>query len=138
MIKHNCDNDNHDKEILLVRRNVTVEWAASTIQHAPMSFTTTFWHQVSSQDDNDDDIIDDDDDDSEVDEGDGDNNDVGKCPKYAPMSFTTKFWHQVSSQDDNDYNDDNHDKQEVGKYDNAEEILLSYYHNVLDQAALMN
>ena len=66
--KHNCDNNNHDKEILLVRRNVTVEWAASTIQHAPLSFTTTIWHQVSS--------------------------------------------------DDNDYNDENHDKQEVGKYDN--------------------
>ena len=44
------DSDNHDKEILLVRRNVTVEWAASTIQHAPLSFTTTFWHQVSSDD----------------------------------------------------------------------------------------
>ena len=70
MIKHNCDNDNHDKEILLVRRNVTVEWAASTIQHAPLSFTATFWHQVSS-DDNDDDN-DDDHDDSGVNLGDDD------------------------------------------------------------------
>ena len=40
------------------------------------------------------------------------------CLKHAKLSFTTTFWHQVSS-DDNDYNDENHDKQEVGKYDNS-------------------